>query len=143
MIEGLDKMYELIKEKLTQQISNYEYRYERYNQNYSIAIAYTTENIDLSQMDSYIRTSDSFIKIQPNLCAVILDFTDGITGVQAANKLLTSFNNTFYEKQIFAAVATANEHTTTMSLINELFNILKFGLTNDMDNLVLDSSYLD
>lgn len=142
MIDTLNEMREVINSTLIREMSDYDYRYTRYNINYSIAIGYVPEEIDLNHFASFIRKTDRFITIEPNICAIILDCADCTDGLKTANNLLTIFNKTFFSKKIFAGVATANEHPSSISFINELYYLLKFGIANNMDNQILDSSQL-
>ncbi|WP_345993351.1 hypothetical protein [Sulfurimonas sp. HSL-1716] len=137
----LVELREDIRKTIMNEITDYDYRYRRYNINYSVLIGFA-EELDLTSFESYIRKSDRFIVIKPNLCAIVLDCTDEKGGIKAGNNLLTRFQNLFFSKKLFASVVTASAHKDAIHLVNELYHLLSFGITHNMDNILIDSSQL-
>lgn len=130
----------LMKEKLSQAIKDFGYRYKRYEINYSIAIGHTSEDIDLSQMSGFIRETDRFIILDYNTCAIILDCSDEIRGIKAANNLLTHYQGLFFSKALYLTIVTANNYDTNHKMLHELFYLLDYAIKHNMNNILLDHS---
>ena len=102
----------------------------------------SAESIDFTQFSSFIRKSDSFILIAPNLCAVIFDFANDSNGVKTANKLLAHLQQTYRDEKIYSCIVTASNHEGATHMVNELCYLLKYALANYIDDTLVDSSYL-
>lgn len=140
MVNPLGNSRKDLQMALLHEAIDFEYRYRRYEINYSIAIGLTTEEIDMSALSSFIRSSDRFVVLTPNICAVILDSAGDQEGIKAANNLLTYFQNHFFGHTLYAAVSTASNHLDAAQLIHEAFDLLEYAISNNMNNLVVDSS---
>ncbi|MDD5156474.1 hypothetical protein [Sulfurimonas sp.] len=142
MLATIDGNNSAIKDILIQEVDKFDYRFKRYGINYSVMIGFSTEPIDFAQFSSSIRKSDSFVLIAPNLCAIILDSVNNSNGIKAANKLLTSFQQTYFSKKIYSCVVTASNHESVKQMIDELYYLLTYAITNAIDDTLVDNSYL-
>lgn len=126
--------------KLLEAIEEYEYHFERYEVSYSVSIAYLPETLDIANICSRIRKSDRYIRLADNLHAVIFDFTDDVEGLKAANKLLTYFQVEHFGKSLYAAIVTSSHEKTPAELVTELFDLLQYAISHNMDNHIMDAS---
>ena len=134
------EQHSLMKEKLSQAIKDFAYRFKRYNINYSIAISHTSETIDLTKMSNFIRTTDRFIILNHNTYAIILDCSDELRGIKAANNLLTHYQGIFFSIPLYLSVVTASNYDTNTKMIHELFYLLDYAIKHNMNNILLDHS---
>lgn len=127
-------------DKLLEASGGYEYDFERYEVSYSIAIAYLSEPLDISDICSRIRKSDRHVPLNDHFHAVIFDFTNVEEGIKAANKLLTYFQVAHFGKSVYAAVVTSNGKQTPSQMITKLFDLLTYSVDHNLDNHVTDES---
>lgn len=142
-------MHQLTNEKshtyqkqLLESAMEFSYRYERYNINYSIAIGYSPEEIDLSPMSNFIRETDKFIVFSNNICAILLDCTNDESGIKAANNLLTKFQGNAFDTPLYSAVVTASNYASSEKMIRELFHLIDFAIANNTNQQVIDHSQI-
>lgn len=129
--------------KLEREIEDFDYRYNRYEVDYTLALAYTPEPIDLTPLlTKYIRETDHVVILQDQLYAIIFDSADENRGIKAANKLLTFFQHLYFAQSIFASVATASNHNNPSQMISLLFDLLDYSISHDLDNHVIDKSQI-
>ena len=129
------KKYE---ENILASIKDYVYNYERYKSNFTLAIGAACSDVDLEKFSSMIRPTDKFIILDEQLCCVIFPFTEADQGIKAVSNLLSKFERQFFSEKIYLSVVNAEEFTTPESMLNRLFNILKSGIENGMENMPLD-----
>lgn len=132
----------LMKEKLSQAIKDFAYRFKRYNINYSIAIGHTTEDIDLNQISNFIRSTDRFIVLNHSTYAIILDCSDEIRGIKAANNILTHYQGIFFSIPLYITIVTASNYEADAKMIHELFYLLDYAIKHNMNNILLEHSQL-
>ena len=119
--------------------SDFQYRLERYNIDYSIAVGFTKGiDIDLNAFQNHIRNSDRFVVLSKNMYAVILDCADEQCGLKAANNLLTKFQHQYFACPLFASVVNGSNYTNVKDMFRSLFHLLEYGVTHNFDNQVLD-----
>lgn len=132
------EQHSLMKEKLSQAVKDFAYRFKRYKINYSIAIGHTPEDTDLSQISGFIRETDRFIVLSHNTCAIILDCSDELRGTKAANNLLTKFQGNFFSKPLYFTIVTASNYEADSKMIHELFYLLDYAIKHNMNNILLE-----
>ncbi|MCK9371794.1 MAG: hypothetical protein M0P91_01245 [Sulfuricurvum sp.] len=129
-------------EKLAQKITDFDYRHTRYKVNYSIAVSYTPESLDMAPLISYIRKTDRYICLDETVHAVVFDCANAEQGIKAANNLLTYFQHANFSKSIYASIIIADDFTNTGQMIAKLFDLLDYAIQHNMDNLIVDSSQI-
>lgn len=135
------EQHSLMKDKLSQAVKDFSYRLKRYKISYSIAVGHTTkEDIDLSLVSDYIRETDRFITLNHNTCAVVFDCTDEITGIKAANNLLTHFQDSFISTPLYVSVVIASNYEADSKMIHELFDLLDNAVEHNMNNIILEQT---
>lgn len=142
MFASSTQEYSLMKEKLLQAVKDFHYRFERYEANYSIAIGYSPQDIDLTPLGGFVRKTDSFVILDQHTCAIILDCADDIKGMKAANNLLTHFQGSFFATPLYTCVVTASNYDTDAKMIHELFYLLRYATENNMNNILVESSQI-
>ncbi len=135
-----NEQYSIMKEKLTQAVKDFNYRFKRYEVNYSIAIGHSPENIDLSPLSERIRESDRFIILDHNTCAIVFDFADNTCGIKAANNLLTHFQGTFFSTPLYLGIVTAGNYDTNSKMVHELFDFLDYAIEHNMNSVLVECS---
>jgi len=129
--------------KMEREIEDFDYRFTRYEVDYSVTLAYTPEPIDLTPLlTKYIRETDHAIILQDQLYAIVFDSADENRGIKAANKLLTFFQQLYFSKSIFASAVTASNFNNPTQMISKLFDLLDYSISHDMDNHVIDPSQI-
>lgn len=129
-----------MQEKLLQAMKDFKYRFKRYGINYSIAIGYSPENVDLTPLSLHIRESDLFIVLDHNTCAVILDSTNDEGGIKAANNLLSHFQGNFFSIPLYTGIVTASNYDTVALMMHDLFYLLDYAIKNNMNNIIMEPS---
>ena len=130
----------IMQEKLTQAIKDFSYRFKRYEINYSIAIGYSPEELDLTPLSHFIRESDRFVVLDQHTYAIILDCTDDESGIKAANNLLTHYQGEHFSKPLYTSIVTADNFDTVPLMIQELFYLLDYALEHNMNSILMESS---
>lgn len=132
-----------LQSKLEWEIEDYEYRYTRYQVDYTISLICTPEPLDMAPLLSkYIRETDHSIILQDRLYAIIFDSANENKGTKAANKLLTYFQQLYFSQSIFASIVTASNFNNPPQMISKLFDLLDYALKHDMDNHLIDPSQI-
>ncbi|WP_295056079.1 hypothetical protein [Sulfuricurvum sp.] len=141
MINSLNTHRQHYQEILLKTSKDYYYRFSRYHTNYSIVLAYISEeNGDLSACNQYLRGSDTVVYFQSNFCAIIFDNTNEEQGIKAANNILSRVQTRFFSKHFYMAVISANDELSEFQTIHDLFDLIAYALKHNMDNLVVDTS---
>jgi hypothetical protein len=135
-----NEQHSLMKEKLAQAIKDFSYRLKRYDVNYSVALGYVPDNIDLSPLSKHIRETDRFIILDHHTCAVILDCTNEECGIKAANNLLTHFQGSFFSTPLYTCVVTASNFDSIALMNQELFYLLDYAIEHNMTSILLERS---
>lgn len=129
-----------LQEKLLRKLSDFDYRFIRYKSNYSVAVAYFPEVVDLSPLKTFIRETDRFFPLQDNVHVIIFDGANDEKGLKAANNLLTYFQHAHFGKSLYASVVTANHSNTAPQMVAKLFDLLDYSISHNMDNLIIDDT---
>ena len=133
-----NKLQSLI-QVLMHETRDFQYRLERYNIDYSIAIGMIKGiDVDLNNFQNHIRNTDRLVALTSNMYAVILDCADEPCGIKAANNLLTKFQEQFFAFPLYAGVVTSANCTNAKQMIHCLFELLEYGVANNFDNQVLE-----
>lgn len=141
MINALSAHRQHYQEMLIKASNDYHYRFNRYHINYSIVLAYISEeNGDLSTCNTYLRGSDTIIYFQSNFCAILFDNTNEEQGIKAANNILSRVQTRFFSKHFYMAVISASDEQSEFQMIHDLFDLIAYALEHNMDNLVIDAS---
>lgn len=123
--------YSIMQEKLIQALKDFDYRFKRYEINYSIAIGYCSEDVNLSVLSDYIRGDDRFIVLDHHTCAIIFNYSNVESGVQAANNILNHFHSTFPSTPLFGAVVTVSNYDSVPQMVAQLLNLLQHAIEQD------------
>lgn len=133
------KMYH---EAIINRLSHFSYRKKRYKLNFSIAIGLCDEQINLSEFIEIKRKTDDFIVLQNNLCCIIFDGADSDSAIKAAANMQTDFQYKYFNKKIFVSVVAAEDYDDDIAMVNSLFDILDYAISNDLDNIVIDKNQM-
>jgi len=145
-----EKMISQIKEnrinsyqkEILEKIDNFSYRFKRYNQHFSLAIGFCDESIDMRNFGENKRQTDLFIILEKNLCCIVLDCAPSGCDIKAASNLLSQFQNSFFDKEIFTCVISSEEVQESSKMVSQLFDILIYSLERNMNNMIVDSQQM-
>ncbi len=141
MVNTFNEYRQKFQEQLVKESMNYHYRFTRYHADYSIALAYISdEHVDLNVFAEHLRASDMLIFFHANLCAIIFDGTNAEEGIKAANSLLSHVQNFFFAKHLYMAVISTDRDKSQFQMVHDLFDLISYAITHNMDNLVVESS---
>ncbi len=127
---------------IMKRLEDYNYRHERYNFNFSLAIGLSSDGIDLRGFDSFKRQTDEFIILEEHLCCVVLDGSDTEDAIKATSNIQTQFETNYFNKKLFVVVTSSHDYDNKVSMLNSLFDILEYAITHDMDSMILDKSQM-
>lgn len=128
--------------EIAQEIASCSYRNKRYSFNFSIAIAFAGDEVDLKSFSDHKRKTDKFIVLEEHLACLILEGTDSDSAIRATSKLHNKFQLENFNKKIFIAVVTASDYADDNAMIHSLFNLLEYAVKHNMDNLVIDKDQI-
>lgn len=141
MLNTLYQNRQIYQNQLINVCEPFHYRFTRYQAEYSIALAYLSEeNGDLQNCSENLRESDIVLFFQPNFCAILFDNTNEEQGIKAANNVLSRVQNHFFAKHFYIAVITSSSEQSEFQMVHDLFDLIAYALEHNMDNLVLDTS---
>ncbi|MBV5321198.1 MAG: hypothetical protein JZU62_05900 [Sulfuricurvum sp.] len=118
-------------EKLTQTLKNFDYRLNRYQIHYSVAMWHCPEEIDISILSKCIRTTDRLICLNEYNYAIVFDYTNPESGLHAANNLLKHFKSTYSSVPLFCSIVNSSQYESVSSMIPELFTQLNKSIENN------------
>lgn len=125
MVTITSERYSVMQEKLLQSLKDFDYRFKRYQINYSITIGYCSEDVNLSVLSDYVRGDDRFIVLDHHTYAIVFNYSNVESGIQATNNLLNHFHRTFLSALLFGAVVTASNYDNVTQMVPELLNLLQ------------------
>ena len=125
--------------KVLESIKDNIYQNERYDVNFTLAIGATCKPMHMEDFAELIRESDRFIVLSDRICCVIFPFTDSAQGVKATSNLLSKFEMQFFSEKIYLGIVNARDCETPEHQVQKLFDILKFSISNGMENVPLDN----
>lgn len=126
-------------QKIIDKLGDYAYRMKRYDLDFSVAIGFSEDEVNLAEFISIKRRTDEFIVLEDNLCCIILDGADSNSAIKAASNLQTEFQHRHFNTKLFVSVVTAKDYDNDAVMINSLFDILEYSILNNMDNMVIDN----
>lgn len=130
----------ILQKQLLDEINTFDYSFTRYKVNYSIAMAYTKDKIDMEAMNAFLRKTDRLVVLSEYVCAVVFDQANDKNGIKAANHLLTHFQAFHFGETLYACVVTASNYSDQSKMVHDIFNLLDYSVSKNMNNLVLDIS---
>ncbi|HEX5670160.1 MAG TPA: hypothetical protein VFX66_01385, partial [Sulfuricurvum sp.] len=63
-----------------------------------------------------------------------------ITGIKAANNLLTHFQGSFISTPLYVSVVIASNYEADSKMIHELFDLLDNAVEHNMNNIILEQT---
>lgn len=143
MINTLNQHRQVFQEALIHECEPFHYRFTRYHADYSIALAYVSEeNGDLRNCGKYLRESDRIVFFQNNFCAILFDNTNTEQGIKAANNILSRVQDLFFTKHLYMAVITSSHERSEFQTVHDLFDLIIYAFEHKMENLVVDTSQI-
>ena len=126
--------------KILESIKDFNYNFERYKANFSLAIGAVCNEIDMEGFSQLIRETDKFIILDNHICCIVFPFTDAQQGIKAASNLLNEFEMKFFSHKIYIGIINAEECNSRIKQVEGLFDILKSSVENGMNNIPLDKT---
>lgn len=113
-----------MEEKLTQTLKSYDYRLKRYDISYSVVMMRCPTDIDIDSISHCIRKTDRIVCLQNHTYAIVFDYTNSETGVQAANNFLESCKCTLSLEPISTTIINASQFESIETMIPTLLTQL-------------------
>lgn len=121
----------LMEEKLLQTLKSFDYRQNRYQIDYSVAIWHSPEEIDFHLLSNSIRTTDRLVCLDKHHCVIIFEYTDPNSTTQAVNNFLEQYKSTFVSAPLFCSVANSSQFESIHIMIPELLIQLNEAIGNN------------
>ncbi|MCW8896133.1 hypothetical protein [Sulfurimonas sp.] len=136
--DNFQKYYKLIMDNLEE----YSYREKRYGVEYSLTLWLSDNNVNFKDFIDHKRKTDMFIELEKNLCCIILDSTTSQNAIKATSNLQTAFQNKNFGKKLYTSVVFSEDYENNENMIKDLFYVLEYSISNNMDNIVIDKSQM-
>lgn len=120
-----------MEEQLTQTLKSFDYRLNRYQIHYSVAMWHCPKEIDINVLSKCIRTTDRLICLNDHNYAIVFDYTNPESGIQAANNLLEQFKSTYSSVPLFCTLANSSQYESINTMIPELLTRLNETIENN------------
>lgn len=117
------------------------YRKNRYHFDFALAIAVCDTNISMHKFQSSIRDTDKFIRLEDNLCTVVLDGISSSSAIKASTNLQAKFESEYFREKLYISVIDSSENhqdTNGYKMINSLLDVLEYSISNNISNEVVD-----
>jgi len=125
--------------KILESIKESMYQCERYDMSFSIALGATcSDKVDMKEFENYTRETDKAIIFDKHFVCIIFNFVDADKGIKAASNLLSKFEMQFFSQKVYLGVVNINECERCEEQINKLFDIVKYSISNGMNNIPLN-----
>ncbi|MCF6341144.1 MAG: hypothetical protein L3J10_10425 [Sulfurimonas sp.] len=118
------------------------YRMNRYNIEYAVSLSLCDKDFDLSKIRSHKRKTDKLIILENNLICIALDAVNTETAIKATSNLQTDFQTQCFGHKLYTCVVNSCDHESEFELINYLFYILEYAISNNMDGLIIDQTQI-
>lgn len=141
MQEKLRQYQSAFAEAIIESMQECRYRFNRYRQEFAIALLLDPE-LDKKRVKQSIRATDRFIPFNDELGMVIFDQTDAGGGLKAAEKLLYALRPTS-EHKIHIVLSGCLPDKQGEAYVRHLFTLMELSTTHNHANEVIDSGYLD
>lgn len=138
MIFYPQKQHDTYKTKLSDATKDNQYRYERYGFNYSVAIFYSPTAIDMSDIFLHARSSDTSICLDDFTNAIVLDGANDEKGMKAVENIQECFEEEHFGEILYLGVVTASNYDSHSRMIEELFDIINYAISNKRENMIVD-----
>jgi hypothetical protein len=109
-----------MEEKLVQALKSFDYRQNRYQIDYSVAIWHSPEEIDFHLLSNCIRTTDRLVSLDNHHYVIIFDYTNPENGIQAVNNFLEQYKSTFLSAPLFCSIANSSQFESIHIMVPEL-----------------------
>ena len=137
MNEILIDLQEKHREKLDELIHLYRYRFHRYGLEFALLFFYMEEDIDISSYESFIRLTDSFLKLEDNFYAIVYQDADIEKSSKAAHNIIKHFKQEHGERLIYISAISIKEKFEKKDMVNQLFMRLKKGISAKISSKIL------
>jgi len=124
-------------ENLNELIHLYKYRFHRYGLEFSLLLFYTVEDIELSSYASLVRLTDSFLKLEDNVYAIVYEGADIEKSIKAGHNVISHFEREHREKVIYVSAVSVQEYPDKNDMIDQLFIRLAKGTTEKLPNTIV------
>lgn len=119
-----------MEEKLIQTLKSFDYRYHRYQVDYSVAMWHCPVNIDTEELAKSIRKTDQFVCLDDRTYAVIFDYTTPESSIQALNNLLEHYKCTYSVEPLCTSALCASQFESVTQLVPQLLEQLDQSMEN-------------
>lgn len=138
MIFYPQKQHQEYKTKLLEATKDNQYRYERYGFNYSVAIFYQPKVVGITCSSIHTRFSDRYIQLDDFTTVLVLDAANDEKGMKAVENIQECFEEEHFGETLYLGVVTASNYDSHTRMIEELFEIINYAISNKQENMIVD-----
>lgn len=113
-----------MEEKLIKTLKSYDYRYHRYQVDYSVAMWHCPTNINTDELTKLIRKTDQLVCLDDCTYAVVFDYTTPESSIQALNNLLEHYKCTYLLEPFSTTVLCASQFESVTEMVPQLLEVL-------------------
>lgn len=117
------------------------YRKERYNLEFSLAVAVCDEDISLHGFEKFTRRTDKFIVLEDYMSCVMLEGVTANSAIKATSNLQTIFQSRYFSKELFIGMVSSSDYDydeTGYNMVKSLLDILEHSLSNNLNHEIVD-----
>jgi len=140
-VNSIEALFTTEYKKVSDLCDEHFYRFLRYKANFSMALFYSTDSLDLELFKNNLRQTDKLLQLQHNLCCIVLDMTTQEEGLKASENLLYAHEAKHFSNQLFVAFASTQEYPVQNDLKSHLFSFLNFAIKENCNNQIIDGYY--
>lgn len=144
-IKSQDKINSnMLSTTLNDALSPYEYRYQRYNHKYALALIYfNTHSFENDLLSLSLRPSDKYLTISEQMKAIIFDNISESAAIKALTNQIIRIEAYSFDTTIYSCSIHRSEHSDTTGLVKKASILLQHAIQYDIKNTAIDSSYLE
>ena len=128
------------------EISDYLFRKKRYELDFALTLAISDSNESTGDFSNHIRQTDKYIVLDKgSLGCIVFDGVSTDNAIKAATNLQTIFENRNFGKSHFISMVSSSDfgNEDAYKMINSLFDLLEYAISNNNSHKVIDLSYLE
>ena len=135
LIEQILENYNCYKNTILRNIEDYSYRKVRYSVDFTVALFMSERDLNADYIREKIRDTDSVLKLDHNLVAVVFDFATEDAGFKAAENLLSKIEPSLFGADIFISVSNSHGMIDDDEQIRKAFDTLITEIRNNFEDI--------
>jgi len=126
---------------IDKEYQDYFYKYERYNNLFSMVLLYSHTPIEQDFLQKYLRQTDKLIQVQNNFYLIIFDRTSHDNGLKAVENLLYAYENKHFSQDLYISFVNTEGYTDAQTMKVHLLSFLNYAIKENKVNQITDGFY--